>query len=79
MKQIGSQIQERIQETDYEIMRRPMPGDIILRDKVNDKYELWHVNNDFAGYTIKIGRWQYEFCRSFNGVGQGWSLDARRK
>ena len=37
-------------------------GEVILHNAVEDKFEIWQVSNNFAGYSVKVGRWQYEFC-----------------
>ena len=63
IKQIGSQARENINDTDYEVFTR-WNGAVVLRDKKTGAKELWQANNHFAGYTIQIGRWGYEFIRS---------------
>lgn len=62
---IGSQNREPIKDTDYRIWSEPYQGDVILQDIETGTLELWHVNNHFAGYVIRIGRWNYEFVREY--------------
>jgi len=66
-KQIGSQNREKIEDTDYEVVKTLAGGEVILKDKTNGKLELWAESDDFAGYVIEINGMGYEFVSSFKG------------
>lgn len=71
MRQIGSQIREDIENTEYTLVKmieRDVTDDmdernIILQNKAG-KCEHWTENDDFAGYVIVIDHTGYEFVRS---------------
>lgn len=66
MKQVGSQIRDNIEDTEYII-------DVIEGDKLTgrnalllnaqENLELWTENDNFAGYVIVIDNVGYEFVR----------------
>lgn len=67
MEKIGSQIREKIEDTQYTI-------DVIEGDKItghnallltaDGKLELWTEKDDYAGYVIVIDGVGYEFVRT---------------
>jgi hypothetical protein len=59
----GSQTSEPIELTDYVIVQK-RGNEIILRDTVLNKRELWTHNQNFAGYCIRIGKKNFEFVSS---------------
>jgi len=60
MKQIGSQYRETLKESGYGFLYRSGKGVVILMSP-EGKPEMWIANDGYAGYTIQIGRWGYEF------------------
>ncbi|KKL23891.1 hypothetical protein LCGC14_2420850 [marine sediment metagenome] len=61
-KQMGSQDRETLAESGYRLVSRPFEGEVILADPEGNR-ELWMANDHYAGYTIQVGRWGYEFVR----------------
>jgi hypothetical protein len=47
---------------EYTFIQYNGSGEIILHNAVGDKFEIWQVNNNFVGYSLKVGAWRYEFC-----------------
>jgi hypothetical protein len=60
VKQIGSQMRETLAESGYKLVGRPAQRMVVLQDK-DGKREVWYANDHFAGYTVQVGRWGYEF------------------
>jgi len=63
MQKYGSQIRERIEETDYDIIKTN-EDEVLLKDRVTGNIERWFVNDHHAGYTIEINEVGYEFASS---------------
>ena len=80
MKQIGSQIRERIEDTNYIIQFRDehlvlsakgvrgleCGPDVVLLNQTTGIAELWTERDDFAGYVIEIDGKGFEFVHSLN-------------
>lgn len=63
IRRIGSQLRQKIQFTDYELVRK-LRREIIVRDKTDpNHYELWYLNNQHSGYTLQVAGQGYEFGR----------------
>ena len=71
MRQVGSQIRDDIEDTEYtlvEMMIRDITDDmdernVILQNKAGQR-EHWTENDDYAGYVIVIDHTGYEFVRN---------------
>ncbi len=66
MRQIGSQIRDDIEDTEYTldvIEGDEITGHNALLINAQGKLELWTENDDYAGYVIVIDRIGYEFVR----------------
>jgi hypothetical protein len=59
----GGFLTETLNEAGLRLIDRPWSGAVVLEDE-NGKLELWQANQHHAGYTVKVGRWSYEFIRS---------------
>ena len=63
MKILGSQYYMPLENTpEYTFVQYNGAGEVILYNSESDNFEIWQVSNHFAGYSIKVGRWRYEFC-----------------
>ncbi len=60
MEYIGSQVRERIEETDYKLISVHLNGKTALLNN-NGACELWALSDDFAGYVIEINGQGFEF------------------
>lgn len=66
IKSWRSQSRELLKDSGYKLFARPAPGVVILQDIESNKLEYWFAHDHYAGYTIQIGRWGYEFASSCN-------------
>jgi len=65
MEFIGSQVRERIEETELEVLYTER-NEAVLYNPESNKYEVWAENDDNAGYTVEINGVGYEFLYSFS-------------
>jgi hypothetical protein len=65
MKIFGSQTRATLIEAGYKLVGRPAPRKVLLEDVKTGKREIWIANNRHSGYTVRIGRWGYEFVHDF--------------
>lgn len=66
IRTIGSQKRERIEDTNYRIVKTWPDvdrGSVVLED-ADGKRELWFKNNRAACYVVEIDGVGYEFARS---------------
>lgn len=66
MKQIGSQIRDNIEDTEYTldiIEGNKTTGRNALLLNAENELELWTENDNYAGYVIVIDGIGYEFVR----------------
>ena len=67
MRQIGSQMREDIEDTEYtldSIEGNKITGRNAILAKKDGGLELWTERDDFAGYVVVIDHAGYEFVRS---------------
>jgi len=68
VKQRGSQMRQKIEDSEYDLFKRLSPEEVILTDTDTGKKELWALNDDHSGFTVEIRGRGYEFVR-------GWKDD----
>ncbi len=61
MKNIGSQIRQKIEDTSYKL--RSKKGNFVSLE-CGDHREVWAKNDHHAGYTLEIDGIGYEFVSS---------------
>ncbi len=63
MEHTGSQVRERIEETDYKLICIRLDGKVALLNN-NGACEWWALSDDYAGYVLEIKGQGYEFART---------------
>ena len=64
MKTVGSQIRERLEDSEYDLFTRIDAETVVLHNNDTGLNELFVENDDFAGHVIQIGDEGYEFIQT---------------
>lgn len=62
--EIGSQKRQTLKEAGYVFIKDNCNGSVVVLQKEFNSYELWQLNDDYAGYVLDIYGFGYEFVRS---------------
>ena len=60
----GSQIREKLEDSDMVLYAHVSECEVILEDQQSRNIELWTKNDHFSGYVIEIDGAGYEFVRT---------------
>ena len=63
IRQIGSQSREEYREAGYKLVQFNKDHTLTVKND-SGGLELWQPNDDFAGYTLEVHGFGYEFVRS---------------